>query len=148
MNWFLGILFLILGVAQVTFGFLAWKRKLPGNKFFGLRVPEVRKSKEIWDSAHAIAGPVWLCGGLTLLFASVIAFLAYGWLWLLTAATVLIALASLGLGANVGARTAVVMDQDMVDEDSSCCSSPGSSAPASSPKVDLDAVRKAAQAQD
>ena len=54
----LGTLCGILAVVLLVVGVLGWTAKLPGNPIFGIRVPEVRKSKELWDMAHRVAGPL------------------------------------------------------------------------------------------
>lgn len=40
------VLLLVLAVFTTVVGVLAWRMKLPGNGVIGIRVPEVRKSKE------------------------------------------------------------------------------------------------------
>ena len=140
----IGVILLVLAAALLLFGALSWSKKLPGNSIFGLRVPEVRKSKEAWDSAHAVAGPIWAFGGVALLFGSLIAFIASGWTWVLPVLTVLIAVAALSVGANAGARVATLLDAEHAEggcgEDCNC------GAPA--PEVDVDALRRAASQAD
>lgn len=159
MNSVVGTILLILAVVLLVVGVLAWRRRLPGNNVIGLRVPEVRTSPEVWAGAHAVAGPVWIFGGIALLFGAIVAYLAFGWLWLIPLAAVFIALYALGAGASAGARTAALLDAEAQDN-SSCCSSggsaqdgaqsgTGSSQPTTpQPQVDLDALRRAARSQD
>ena len=87
MTTILGTVLLILAIALLVIGVLAWRRKLPGNPVIGIRVAEVRKSKEIWEAAHQVAGPLWLVGGVALVFGGLVAFRAEGWMWLLPALT-------------------------------------------------------------
>ena len=56
----LGSLFGVLAVLLIVVGALGWAAKLPGNPVVGIRVPEVRKSQELWDMAHRVAGPLWV----------------------------------------------------------------------------------------
>lgn len=159
MNSVVGTILLILAVVLLVVGVLAWQRRLPGNNVIGLRLPEVRKSRDVWAGAHAVAGPVWIFGGIALLFGALVAYVAFSWLWCIPIATVCIALYTLGAGANIGARTAAILDAE-ASESSSCCSSGGTSSTdtvsqdgaSGSTKaqsaIDLDAVRRAARSQD
>ncbi|MDO5511538.1 SdpI family protein [Corynebacterium sp.] len=145
---FVAMLLIILAVALILFGVLAWTRKLPGNSVVGLRVPEVRKSQEAWQAAHAAAGPIWTFGGVALLFGGLLGFVSGGWMWVFTAVTVLIALVAVSLGANVGARTASLVDAAGEDEAGGCGQDCNCGAPAPAPAVDIDALRKAATEAD
>lgn len=143
MTTILGTVLLILAIALLVIGVLAWRRKLPGNPVIGIRVAEVRKSKEIWEAAHQVAGPLWLVGGVALVFGGLVAFRAEGWMWLLPALTVIVALAAVGAGANIGARRAAAIDVAQKYEEEHA---PTPAAPA--PKVDMEALRRAADAAD
>ena len=118
----------LLGVAIFVVGLLAKIGRLPGNKYIGLRVPEVRGSKEVWDGAHRVTGPLWMASGFSLLFSSLVFFTRTGPLVISAVALMFLALATLGLGASLGARTAVVLakeEKKKKDAESSCCSSTG-----------------------
>lgn len=78
MTTILGTVLLILAIALLVIGVLAWRRKLPGNPVIGIRVAEVRKSQEIWEAAHQVAGPLWLVGGVALVFGGLVAFARKG----------------------------------------------------------------------
>lgn len=143
MTTILGTVLLILAIALLVIGVLAWRRKLPGNPVIGIRVAEVRKSQEIWEAAHQVAGPLWLVGGVALVFGGLVAFRAEGWMWLLPVLAVLVALAAVGAGANIGARRAAAIDVAQKYEEEHA---PAPAAPA--PKVDMDALRRAADAAD
>lgn len=136
-----GTILALLAVVLLIVGGLAAARKLPGNSVVGIRVAEVRKSRRIWDAAHHVAGMFWLVGGVALVFGALVAFRAEGWMWLIPAATVLIALIAVGAGANAGARAAATID---VAEELEKKSQPAAAAPA----VDLDALRRAASQAD
>lgn len=151
MNVLIGVILLVLALVLLVIGALAMTRKLPGNRVIGLRVPEVRKAKEVWDSSHAMAGPLWVFGGVTLLFGGLIAFVATGWLWILPPVSLVVALVAVASGANIGARTATILDAQRRKDEEGCgsCSAEGGcgcggNAPA--PEVDLAAVRRAADA--
>lgn len=143
----IGVILLVLAAALLVFGALSWAKKLPGNPVFGLRVPEVRKSKEAWDTSHAVAGPIWTFGGVALLFGGLLALIATGWMWLLPVAAVFVAVAAVGAGANAGARVASLLDAEEHAE-GGCGENCNCGAPAPAPEVDVDALRRAASQAD
>ena len=106
-----GIVLLVLGLILTVIGGLAWAAKLPGNGVVGIRVPEVRKSRDLWVLAHRIAGPFWTLGGVALLFGACFAFIAQGWLWVLPVLTLLIALVAVGAGAGQAAHAVASIDR-------------------------------------
>ena len=87
----------IAAAAQLVAGGLAWSGKLPGNGVVGLNIPEVRTSRERWDAAHRIAGPLWTLSGVALVFATLIAVVASGWMWLAFAFALLCAVVAQGV---------------------------------------------------
>lgn len=140
-----GILLALFACALFVLGGLAFAKKLPGNNYVGIRVSEVRKSQEIWEAAHHVAGTFWLVGAVALTFGAFTAFIAAGWLWILPILSVVIALVAIGAGANVGARTAATLAvAEEADEQRQA------EAPAAPPtaKVNMDALRRAAQQSD
>ena len=155
------VLLLVLAVFTTVVGVLAWRMKLPGNGVIGIRVPEVRKSKEYWDTAHSIAGPLWTLAGIALMFGGFLAFNATGGMWFLVVVTVVAWLVFLGMGAGMAAHTVALMDAR------GCCSEKPAADPASDcgvsggcgscslngaceggVQIDLDAARRAAAASD
>lgn len=106
---------LLLAALLLVVGLLATFRKLPGNSVIGLRVEEVRKSKDIWDTAHAVAGPVWAWGGVALIFGGVVALRAQGLMWVIPAVAFIVAILAVSVGANLGARAAVLATKPKVD---------------------------------
>lgn len=124
----------LLALFYLVVGILAWRRALPGNGIIGLRVPEVRKEERIWKEAHQVAGPLWAVGGVVLLFSAAFAFRG---IWWVTAGTAIVSTVFLSVGANLGARAANLLANHK-------------EAPAEpeAPKVNLDAVRRAAQGKD
>lgn len=137
-----GVILVVLAIALLVAGGLAFAKRLPGNNYIGIRVAEVRTSREIWDAAHHVAGAFWLLGGVALLFGALVAFIAQGWLWLIPVLTVVVALIAIGAGANVGARAAAALAvAEEAEEQNSAEKAPA-------PQVDLDAVRRAADKAD
>lgn len=150
---FLAAVLLILGVFLFVVGVLAATRKLPGNGIIGIRVPEVRKSRELWDTAHAVAGPTWIASGVSMLFAGMLSLTATGAMWIVVALAVVASLVLLGMGAGMGAHTVALIDAQHSESgctsDSCDCGSGGcGDAAASDVPVDVDAARRAATAQD
>lgn len=146
------IVVLILAAALLVIGLLATIRKLPGNSIIGLKVPEVRKSKEIWDVSHAVAGPWWSGAGVSLLFGGVLCFgLSTLPALVFLAFTIFMAAVFLGIGANTGAKAAHLMDRKLQEEggcgDSCNCGDGGCSDDADKPEVDVAALRKAMEQQ-
>lgn len=141
------IVVLILAAALLVVGALATTRRLPGNPLIGLKVPEVRKTKEIWDVSHAVAGPMWVAAGASLLFGGLMGLRLSTLLGVIfLALTIFVAAVFLGVGANNGAKAAHLMDRQHKDEggcgDSCNC---GSEEP--KPEVDVAALRKAMNGQ-
>ena len=66
LNVVVGIIFILLTLLLLIPGALASLGNLPGNKWFGLHVPAVRKDRAIWDQAHKVAGPFWVLAGCLL----------------------------------------------------------------------------------
>ena len=129
-------LLLILAALFIIVGGLGWAGKLPGNGVIGIRVPEVRKTKELWDTAHRIAGPLWTVSGVVLALGGILSFGASGWMWLVALAVVG-SLALLGMGAGMGAHAVALIDARATAEAASdsgcdCCSSGASGASTSS----------------
>ncbi len=145
-----GIIFLIVAAIFIVVGGLASLRKLPGNSVVGLRLAEIRKTKEAWDNAHAVAGPFWFLAGVALVFGGIIALRAEGWMWLIPALTFVVAVLALSVGSNMGARAAYLWDQAHKEVEGcgeSCnCSDGGCGGEA--PTVDVSAARAAAKRAD
>lgn len=172
---FLGSLLAFAAAFTLIIGVLAWTRRLPGNKYIGIKVPEVRKSKEVWDTAHQFAGPLWVAAGVSFGIASAPPFSGVSWLLLITLVGTVAAIYFFGLGASIGARTASVIDssQSTQSKDATqCCSSDptpetqnlkstqeqacstegcsgcGTQAEKKAPTIDLEALKRAAQSAD
>ncbi|MFH0411985.1 SdpI family protein [Corynebacterium sp. L4756] len=150
-----GIIFLIISLYWLVFGGLATARRLPGNKYFGLRIPDVRRSKEAWDGSHVVAGPVWILAGVAFLFGGLAAFRASGWLWLIPVATAIIGFIAISVGSNLGARAAHLYTLKAREEDSGCiseggcnCGSGGCGSAGDTPQVDMEALRDAVKNVD
>lgn len=137
----IGVILLIIAAILLVVGGMGWAGKLPGNSVIGIKVEEVRKSQEIWDAAHKVAGPLWFFAGAVFAFAGLFAFRASGWFWLIVVALAIIALVAIGVGGSSGARIAANRDvAQMVKEQNP--------EPAPSAKVDMDALRKAVDRSD
>ncbi|KKO78208.1 membrane protein [Corynebacterium minutissimum] len=145
-----GIIFLIVAAILIVVGGLASLRKLPGNSVVGLRLAEIRKTKEAWDNAHAVAGPFWFLAGVALVFGGIIALRAEGWMWLIPALTFVVAVLALSVGSNMGARAAYLWDQAH-KEDEGCgesCNCGDGGCGGKAPTVDVSAARAAAKRAD
>lgn len=174
----LSVLLFIVAAAVLVTGILAATGTLPGNSWVGLRILEVRKSREMWVTAHKIAGVPWTGAGVAFLGAG-LAGLKGGWLWIVAALLVVGGLFLIGMGAALAASTAARLDHlrakeaeerraaagccssgnsaNGSEEADSCggscggdCSSCGSDGDAalSTPALDLDAARRAMASRD
>ncbi|WKD62269.1 hypothetical protein CCICO_11390 [Corynebacterium ciconiae DSM 44920] len=139
----LGIILIILTLLLVVVGALAWTKRLPGNGVIGIHVPEVRTSREMWNAAHAVAGPVWLVAGLAMGVGALLAFAAEGWMWLLVVAAVVASVALVGIGASLGAKTVAIIDANRKITDAQSAQQPSSAPQAAQPQVDVDKLRSA-----
>ncbi|WP_035000903.1 SdpI family protein [Corynebacterium sp.] len=122
----LTVVLVIVGLVFFVAGLLGAVGKLPGNPVVGLRVPEVRKSQELWNTAHRIVGPAWMGAGAALLGAALITLKVSGWMWLVFALLLVGAVFLIGLGSALGAHTVARLDSraaQLEAADSSCCSS-------------------------
>ncbi|MBV7282356.1 SdpI family protein [Corynebacterium sp. TAE3-ERU30] len=139
----LGIILLILTLALLILGALAWTQHLPGNGLIGIRVPEVRTSREMWNAAHKVAGPVWLVAGLAMGIGALLAFSAAGWMWLLVLAAVVASVTLLGIGAALGAKAVAIIDANRKISDAAAAQAGDSESQAPQPEVDVDKLRSA-----
>ena len=167
------LILLVVAICVAVVAGLAWTAKLPGNNWVGIRAPEARKSQENWDITHRVAGPPWAVSAIAFFGSALLAFLAIrpeasGWMWLWVVVAVLGGLAMIGVGGAMGAHTIALYDakvnQDSADAGCSCsadsadpaadCGQPGGCASCGlngmctsdqAPKVDLDALRRAAE---
>ncbi|WP_426717966.1 SdpI family protein [Corynebacterium auriscanis] len=128
----LTIVLAILGIAVLTVGIMALTGNLPGNSAVGLRIPEVRKSKENWIMGHKIAGPAWAGAGAVLLGAALLSAKVSGWMWLVLALLVVGAVFLLGLGAALASHTMARVDAQRLhaeaaaeDAAGGCCGGSG-----------------------
>lgn len=148
------IVYLVIAAVLIIVGIMASIRKLPGNSIIGLRLNEVRKSKETWDVAHAVAGPLWALAGVSLVFGGVVAWTAQGWMWLIPVVTAIVAVLALSAGGNLGARAALLHASQNNDEAGGCgeggcnCGDGGCGSNEPAPEVNMDALREAARNAD
>lgn len=137
----LSVLLFVLGIAVLVTGLMGLTGTLPGNRWVGLRIPEVRKSKDMWVTGHRIAGPFWTGAGVALLLSGLVS-LQGGWLWVVAGVLAIGALALIGIGAANGAHIMAQIDLRKGQEAeqqraaAGCCSS-GNNAPAASEDAGL-----------
>ena len=137
----IAVILFILAVVLLIVGGMGWAGKLPGNSVIGIKVDEVRKSQEIWDAAHKVAGPLWFFAGVVFAFGGLFALRVSGWFWLIVVALVIIGIVAIGAGGSMGARIAANRDvAEMIKEQNP--------EPASAQQVDMDALRNAVKRSD
>ncbi len=122
----LTVVLVVVGLAFFIAGLLGAVGKLPGNPVVGLRIPEVRKTEELWNTAHRIVGPAWMGAGAAFLGAALITLKVSGWMWLVFALLLVGAAFLIGLGSALGAHAVARLDAraaQLEAANSSCCSS-------------------------
>lgn len=122
----LTVVLVVVGLAFFIAGLLGTVGKLPGNPVVGLRVPEVRKTEELWNTAHRIVGPAWMGAGAAFIGAALITLKVSGWMWLVFALLLVGAAFLIGLGSALGAHAVARLDAraaQLEAAESSCCSS-------------------------
>lgn len=122
----LTVVLVVVGLAFFIAGLLGALGKLPGNPVVGLRVPEVRKTEELWNTAHRIVGPAWMGAGAAFIGAALITLKVSGWMWLVFALLLVGAAFLIGLGSALGAHAVARLDAraaQLEAAESSCCSS-------------------------
>ena len=140
LNVVFGIIFLVLAIALLIPGVMAATGRLPGNKTIGLQMQEVREHEITWVKAHKVVGPFWILGAIALFFSAAFSFIAAGWVWIMPVIGLIFAVVAISLGGNYGARTAILVDKAVKNEEQQ------PTAPA--PKLDIDALRRAAGKAD
>lgn len=122
----LTVVLVVVGLAFFIAGLLGAVEKLPGNPVVGLRIPEVRKTEELWNTAHRIVGPAWMGAGVAFIGAALITLKVSGWMWLVFALLLVGAAFLIGLGSALGAHAVARLDAraaQLEAAESSCCSS-------------------------
>ncbi|AWT27465.1 MULTISPECIES: SdpI family protein [Corynebacterium] len=133
----LSVLLFILGVAVLVTGIMGLTGTLPGNRWVGLHVPEVRKSREMWTTAHRIVGPFWTGAGAAVIVGGLVS-LRGGWMWAVAVLLTVGALGLIGVGAANAAHIVARIDLRKGQEvearraAAGCCSSGGGAAASSS----------------
>ncbi|HEY6422458.1 MAG TPA: SdpI family protein [Pseudonocardiaceae bacterium] len=61
----LGVVLLVAGAGLLTVGLLGWKRRLPRNRFAGIRTPATLRSEAAFAVANQVAAPPVLAAGAT-----------------------------------------------------------------------------------
>ncbi len=59
----LGVVFLVTGVGLLVVGLLGWQRRLPRNRFAGIRTPATLRSAAAFSAANRVAAPPVLAAG-------------------------------------------------------------------------------------
>jgi uncharacterized membrane protein len=59
----LGAMLLLAGAALLTVGLLGWRRRLPRNRFAGIRTPATLRSAAAFSTANRVAAPPVLAAG-------------------------------------------------------------------------------------
>jgi uncharacterized membrane protein len=87
----LGVVLLVAGGGLLTVGLLGWRRRLPRNRFAGIRTPATLRSDAAFIAANRVAAPPVLAAGAVCAAGGALAFGAGG-----PALTVIVAVAGTG----------------------------------------------------
>lgn len=68
------MLLLLAGVALLTVGLLGWQRRLPRNRFAGIRTPATLRSEAAFRVANQVAAPPVLAAGTVCAVTGALAF--------------------------------------------------------------------------
>ncbi|MGW5387730.1 SdpI family protein [Nocardia sp. NPDC003963] len=101
------ILLFVLALVALTTGVLGLIGRLPGNRYVGVHTEAALRDETAFRTANRVAAPTSIVAG-ALLAAGALVVLAAGGLIavVVTAVVLVIALFTLGAGANAGARAA------------------------------------------
>ena len=122
----LGVLLLLAGAGLLTVGVLGWRRRLPRNRFAGVRTPATLRSDAAFIIANRVAAPPVLAAGGVCVLAGALALGAGG-----PALTVIMAVAAVGavglvlVGGLLGHRVAAAMPSPAGDCATCICSGGG-----------------------
>jgi uncharacterized membrane protein len=106
----LGMLLLVAGAGLLTVGLLGWTRRLPRNRFAGIRTPATLRSEAAFSVANRVAAPPVLAAGVVGAAGGALAFGTSG-----PAFTVVVGVAGAGTvglliaGGLLGHRVAAAM---------------------------------------
>jgi uncharacterized membrane protein len=106
----LGIMLLVAGGGLLTVGLLSWRRRLPRNRFAGVRTPATLRSEAAFSAANRVAAPPVLAAGAVCAAGGVLALGTGG-----PALTMIVAVAGSGAvglllaGGLLGHRVAAAM---------------------------------------
>lgn len=106
----LGVMLLVAGAGLLTVGLLGWRRRLPRNRFAGIRTPATLRSEATFRAANRVAAPPVLAAGGICAASGALALRTGG-----PALTVIVAVAGTGTiglllaGGLLGHRVAAAM---------------------------------------
>jgi uncharacterized membrane protein len=106
----LGVVLLVAGGALLTVGLLGWRRRLPRNRFAGIRTPATLRSDAAFIAANRVAAPPVLAAGVICVAGGALAFGTDG--PALTVTVGLVGAGTVGLllaGGLLGHRAATAM---------------------------------------
>lgn len=69
----LGAVLLVAGAALLVVGLLGWRRRLPRNRFAGIRTPATLRSDAAFAAANRVAAPTVLAAGVISAIAGALA---------------------------------------------------------------------------
>jgi uncharacterized membrane protein len=112
----LAALTLVLALICLTVGALGTTRKLPRNRWFGVRSAETMRNDEAFAVANRVAGPGVICAGAILAMGAVLAFALGGGAGVLVAVSaIVVGVAIAGIIGSLGIRAAAATPEPASD---------------------------------
>lgn len=127
----LAVITLVLALIFLTVGALGTTRKLPRNRWFGVRSAETMRNDDAFVVANRVAGPGLICAGAILAMGAILAFALGGGAGVILAfAAIVVGVVIAGVIGSFGIRAATT-----VEEPASDCGQSGGCASCSLQKV-------------
>jgi uncharacterized membrane protein len=112
----LAALTLVLALICLTVGALGTTRKLPRNRWFGVRSAETMRNDEAFAVANRVAGPGVICAGAILAMGAVLAIALGGGAGVLVAVSaIVVGVAIAGIIGSLGIRAAAATPEPASD---------------------------------
>lgn len=103
------VVFYVCGAALLVVGALAAVRRLPGNRWIGVRTPETLQVEEAWVLANRTAGPGFLAAGVGLVAGGLSLLTFSGWIAVVFATCAAVfAVVMMSYAGLMGAKSAAI----------------------------------------
>jgi uncharacterized membrane protein len=116
-----GVVLLVTGAGLLVVGLLGWRRRLPRNRFAGIRTPATLRSETAFSTANRVAAPPVLAAGAVCAAGGALVLGTGGpALAVIVAVTVAGAVGLLLAAGLLGHRVAAALDEKMTPPSGGC----------------------------